>query len=88
MGVDLASRSPYRSSASRELSVRDRVAEAAVVVALFEAVVEPGDVEAAGQRDVVRMLAEGFFVVREGLGPAAGDFQRAAFFDQAADGGR
>ena len=58
----------------------DRIAEAAVVVALFEAVVQPGDVEAAGEHGVVRMFAEGFFVVRQCFGPAAGRLRASGLF--------
>jgi hypothetical protein len=48
-----------------------RVAEAAIVVSLLEAVVQSGQVESARKDGVVRMLAEGLVVVREGFGPAA-----------------
>ena len=56
-----------------------RFAEAAVVVALLQAVVQPGDVEPGLQRAVFRIFVQRFFVQRQRIGPATGDLQRAAF---------
>ena len=83
MGADLGQQVAVEIERLARAERVDRVAEAAVVVALFEAVVEPGQVEAAGEADVVRMLAEGLFVVREGFGPAAGRLRASGPFRSA-----
>jgi hypothetical protein len=85
VGLDLDEH--FRVQVERRLRRQptDRVAETRVAVAATEVVAGAGELEAAFQARLVRVLPDRVFVVREGFTPAVLDFQPAALAEQFAD---